>query len=93
MRYISPFFALLLAGCSTQPIVNTLDYFKPGKMYPNDVTPYGGVLIQQGSVVGPGGGPGFPDPPPTIPGVVPPPVPLPGTPAGPVPPPPAFPKQ
>jgi hypothetical protein len=91
MRHISLLFTLLLAGCSTQPIVNTLDFFKPGKMYANDVEPYGGVLLQQGSVVGPVGSAGFPDPPPTIPGVVPPPVPLLGTPGGPAPPP-AFPK-
>jgi hypothetical protein len=80
---------LLLAGCSTHPIVNTLDFFKPGKMYANEVEPYGGVL-NQGSILTPGSGlPGITDLPPTVPSVVPPPVPLPG---GAVPPPPAFPK-
>jgi hypothetical protein len=93
MRHLSFLFTLLLMGCSTHPVVNTLDFFKPGKMYPNDVDPYGGVLLQQGSVVGPSAGPGFADPPPTIPAVVPPPVPVPGIPAGAMPPPPAFPKQ
>jgi len=86
MRYISLLFVLTLGGCSTHPIADTLDFFKPGKMYPNEVEPYGGVLVQQGSILAPGV-PG----PPTAPGIVPPPVPLPGTPGGSVPPPPAFP--
>jgi hypothetical protein len=87
MRYISLLFVLVLGGCSTHPIVDTLDFFKPGKMYPNEVEPYGGVLIQQGSILAPG----IPGPPPTAPGIVPPAVPLPGTPGANVPPPPSFP--
>jgi hypothetical protein len=86
MRHTSVLFVLMLVGCSTHPIVDTLDFIRPGKMYPNEVEPYGGVLIQQGSILTPGA-PG----PPTVPGIVPPPVPLPGTPGGSVPPPPAFP--
>jgi hypothetical protein len=42
-----------LAGCSTHPLVDTLDFFKPGKLYPNTVTPYGGVAIPQGAIVPP----------------------------------------
>jgi hypothetical protein len=86
MRHISVLFVLMLVGCSTHPIVDTLDFIRPGKMYPNEVEPYGGVLIQQGPILTPGVQ-GLP----TVPGIVPPPVPLPGSPAGNVPPPPAFP--
>jgi len=80
MRHILLFLVVLAVGCSTQPIVNTLDFFKPGKMYPNEVEPYGGVL-QQGAVLAPGPL-GLPETPPIGPGVIPPPVPLPATPAG-----------
>ena len=80
--------AFLLTGCSTHPLVDVLDYFKPGTLGPNDVQPYGGVCIPQGAVlppapaavVIPGPSPGAPPPPPTFPGVVPPPAPLPGAP-------------
>ncbi len=42
-----------LTGCSTHPLVDTLDFFKPGKLYPNTVTPYGGVAIPQGAIIPP----------------------------------------
>lgn len=41
----------LLAGCSTHPLVDIWDYFKPGKLGPNKVAPYGGVAIPQGPIV------------------------------------------
>ena len=94
-----------LTGCSTHPLVDVCDYFKPGKLYPNTVTPYGGVAIPQGAiipvavaptiVVGPPAAlpPGPPGPP-----VVPPPAAMPGNlpqlqppTAGDFPPPPPFP--
>ena len=42
----------LLAGCSTAPLANTLDFFCPGKLYPTQkgLTPYGGVGIPQGPI-------------------------------------------
>jgi len=84
----------LIAGCSTHPIGDALDFFKPGKVYSDNTTvPYGGVCRNQGPVCGPGSaGPpqinvGPPQPVfPTSP-VVPPPVPVTGGgPASPVPP-------
>jgi hypothetical protein len=86
MRHLWLLAAVFLAGCSTHPIANIQDYFRPGKMYPNEVEPYGGVCIQQGAVLVPGPV----APPPNLPAVVPPPVPLPGT-TGAAAPPPAFP--
>jgi hypothetical protein len=68
-----------LSGCSTHPVVDILDYFKPGKLGPNKVQPYGGVGVPQGAIV-----PVAPSitvgPPAVVPGVgvVPPPAPLPG---------------
>ncbi len=83
--------ALLLAGCSTHPIADIMDFTHPGHMYPNEVPPYGGVCGPQGAVLAPGLScppPIVPTAPPAGPLVVPPPVPLPGNvPA----PPPAFP--
>src|SRR5262245_57699200 len=72
----------LLAGCSTHPAGDILDYFQPGKLYPDGQTvPYGGVNRNQGPV-GPGAG-GPPQinvgPPQPIVGgqpVIPPPVPI-----------------
>jgi hypothetical protein len=66
----------VLAGCSTAPIANTLDFFCPGKMYPNTVTPYGGVAIPQGPILPPA--PGLTIGVPMPPGPVPAPVPIPG---------------
>jgi hypothetical protein len=79
MRHTWILGALLLAGCSTHPVVDVMDFLHPGKMYRDEVTPYGGVCGPQGAVLGPGLGP---CPPPSGPGVVPPPVPLPGTAGG-----------
>jgi hypothetical protein len=74
----------LLAGCSTAPIANTLDFFCPGKMYPNTVTPYGGVAIPQGPILPPTPGLtiGVPMPPSPVPGPIPVPGNLPAPPGG-----------
>jgi hypothetical protein len=99
---------VLAAGCSTHPVGDMLDFFKPGRVYTDGKTvPYGGVCRNQGPALGPGSG-GPPQinvgpPAPIAPGepalpVVPPAVPItvgPG-PAGPgvppPPPPPTFPR-
>jgi hypothetical protein len=60
---------LFLAGCSTAPVADFLDYFFPPRMIPG-ATPYGGVC--QPNVVGP-----------APPGTAQPVVPPPGFPAGP----------
>ena len=73
MRHLCLAITLFAVGCSTHPITNTLDFLQPGKMYANQVEPYGGVCIQQGPVPAPA------LPVITTPNVVPPPVPLPGT--------------
>ena len=47
----SRYFVLMIifvAGCSTAPLVDTCDYFKPGHLYANKVNPYGGACIPQG---------------------------------------------
>src|SRR5436189_2020982 len=36
---------LLSAGCSTAPIADLMDYFKPGKLSPETTPPYGGVCV------------------------------------------------
>ena len=41
----------ILTGCSTHPVTDLCDFFKPGKLYPNQVTPYGGVAIVQVTAV------------------------------------------
>ena len=70
----------LLTGCSTHPVANMLDFFCPGKMYPNqkDLVPYGGVGIPQGPILTPASAVtiGVPFPPGVVP--VPGPTPLPG---------------
>jgi hypothetical protein len=38
---------LFLAGCSTAPVADLLDYFTPGKLEPGKVAPYGGVCGPQ----------------------------------------------
>ncbi len=92
-----------IAGCSTHPVGDMLDFFQPGKLYPDaKITPYGGVCRNQGPVAGPGaGGPpqinvGPPQPLGTTAPVVPPPVPVTGSivpePVPPVPPPPPPPR-
>ncbi len=89
MRPIALLSMLVLTGCSTHPVADMMDFFHPGKMYPNDVEPYGGVCIPQGAVLAPAPQVCPPAVPPG-PGVVPPPVPLPPNAPGAVPPP-AFP--
>ena len=39
---------LVGTGCSSHPLVDVCDYFKPGHLYPDRVTPYGGVCLRQG---------------------------------------------
>lgn len=53
--------SLLLSGCSTHPVVNLLDYFKPGRIKPGVGAPHGGVCLPQG---GPVVRPQVPAPPP-----------------------------
>ena len=82
----------LLSGCSTYPVTDVCDYFKPGKVGPVTVQggPYGGVAIPQGAIVPPAPNISVGPPAPFPPGgpVVPPPVPLPGNrPPGDLPPP------
>jgi hypothetical protein len=84
-------FFCVLTGCSTHPLVDLCDHVRPGRLYPNQVLPYGGVAIPQGPIIpaAPNISVGPPAPLPIgapVPGVVPPPVPLPGNT-----PPPAFP--
>jgi len=69
-----------LAGCSTHPLVDLCDFFKPGRVGPTKVQPYGGVAIPQGPIVPVAPViPGVAPVPPAFPGgVIPPPVPLPG---------------
>lgn len=74
---------VLLAGCSTHPLADMCDFFKPGKLYPDGKTsPYGGVCRNQGPIAGPGaGGPpqinvGPPQPISAGGPVIPPPVPI-----------------
>jgi hypothetical protein len=64
---------VIAAGCSTHPLVDICDTLQPGHLYPNKVTPYGGVCIPQGAAIQ-GTAPSAPFGP-----VVPPPVPLPPT--------------
>ncbi len=42
---------LLVAGCSTAPVADLMDYFSPGRLGPESTPPYGGV-----SAPHPGGG-------------------------------------
>src|SRR5258708_7208976 len=37
---------LLMAGCSTAPVADVMDYFSPGRLDKAQVTPYGGVCLQ-----------------------------------------------
>lgn len=39
-----------LSGCSTHPLTDFCDFFRPGKLGPTTVTPYGGVAIPQGPI-------------------------------------------
>jgi hypothetical protein len=70
----------LLTGCSTHPLVDVCDFFKPGKLGPTTVTPYGGVAIPQGAIIpaAPNISVGPPAALPPGPPVIPPPAALPG---------------
>lgn len=82
MRSRCALLIVFLAGCSTHPVYDICDYFKPGHLYPDKVAPYGGVCIPQG--VGIQGMPPSVPPPPMTP-AIPPAVPIapPGTPGNP----------
>lgn len=83
---------LLLPGCSTAPIADLFDFFRPAKIGPERVAPYGGVCNPRpatppGVPAVPGVPPGaIPAPPPAVPGLgppgpaVPPPDPVPALP-------------
>ena len=90
----------LTIGCSTSPVVDTLDFFKPGRLYPDRTAPYGGVCIPQGfgpTATTPSAVPGPPAVPPPVPfppggsPIVVPNLPPPGGASVPITPPPAFP--
>jgi hypothetical protein len=79
MRH-SALLLLLVAGCSTAPVADVMDYFSPGRLDKPQVTPYGGVCLQpnQGPPINaiPIGGPvpplgAAPAAPPVFPGAVP----------------------
>ncbi len=46
---------VLLAGCSTAPLADLMDFFAPGKLGKGNTAPYGGVCIPQGGPVVPAG--------------------------------------
>jgi hypothetical protein len=82
MRHTWLVLLLGLAGCSTHPVADVMDFFRPGRIYANEVQPYGGICGPQGAVLLPGVEacptvmpPAAPVPP--APGLVPPAVPLP----------------
>ncbi len=48
MRRALPLLGMLwFAGCSTAPVADTLDFFKPGKLDPAKAVPHGGVCGPQ----------------------------------------------
>src|SRR5713226_5497311 len=69
------FFFLFLAGCSTAPVADLMDYFSPGRLGSETTPPYGGVAaphpgsqsVPPGAVVSPGLPPLPPAPPATSP--------------------------
>jgi hypothetical protein len=65
MRQVWGWSMLLLAGCSTAPVADLLDWCKPGRLCPDATAPYGGVC---GPTPG-GGAAGLPAPP-AVPGPV-----------------------
>jgi hypothetical protein len=88
-----PLAVCLIAGCSTHPLTDIADFFKPGRLHPDGQTaPYGGVCRNQGPIAGPGaGGPpqidvGPPQPVTPAAPIIPPPVPITTGPPEPVPP-------
>jgi len=56
---------LLLCGCSTAPVADMLDFFKPGKLEADKQPPYGGVCLPR--QVAPPAGVAAPLPPPVFP--------------------------
>ena len=60
---------LLLAGCSTAPIADTMDYFAPGYLPAEKTAPYGGVCLPQG-INAPPAATTAPAPPPVLPTAV-----------------------
>ena len=66
---------LLLAGCSTAPVADLMDYFSPGRMGTETTPPYGGVAaphpggqsVPPGAMVSPALPPLPPAPPATSP--------------------------
>ncbi len=81
MKRTAGLWLLLLSGCSTAPLADLLDFFKPGRIRPGAQAATGGVCIPQGGqVVPPAAVPALP---PAPVGVQP--VPLPEVPPAPVP--------
>lgn len=67
VRRAAALVALLLPGCSTCPLVDLLDYFKPGRVS-GEGPPYGGVCLPQGAqVIAPQPAPAPPPAPPPQP--------------------------
>ncbi len=55
MRRAAPLLLLLLAGCSTAPVADLMDFFAPGRARVGQTPPIGGVCIPQGGpIVAPG---------------------------------------
>jgi hypothetical protein len=81
MRY-SALLLIMVAGCSTAPVADVMDYFAPGRLAKPDVAPYGGVCNPGAPAPGIGALP---------PGVLPPGVQPPGAVPGGVLPPPNYP--
>ncbi|HEV3258351.1 MAG TPA: hypothetical protein VG013_15840 [Gemmataceae bacterium] len=86
MRRAAALLLLMLAGCSTAPVADLLDYFKPAQLEPGATAPYGNVGAST-PIVAPVVVPAAPLPPPVLgaPGVAPPPGPpfIPPPPPGP----------
>ena len=81
MRRAVPLLLLLLAGCSTAPVADIMDFFCTGRPRQGDCAPFGGVCIPQG---GPILAPVVPAPAPApVPPVPAPPIPGPTAPASP----------
>jgi hypothetical protein len=53
--------AVMAAGCSTAPVADMLDFFKPGKLGPEQTPPYGGVCAPT-ALPAPVGAPAAPAP-------------------------------
>jgi hypothetical protein len=51
MRRVVPLLLLLLAGCSTAPVADFLDFFFTGRPRQGDCAPFGGVCIPQGGPI------------------------------------------